>query len=337
MGPTYNPQQQNNTSLQPTYNSQPMTFNPQQTVNGLYLQNTSTAGNVLGPTDTYSAPPAPVYVDPYAKYGGIDNYNKTNAGFNATEANIYTSADRNATTGVAKYKRGIQDWLLGASSKQKGIDKQSANNELALMNGAEGIRGMVGRGINSAGVMLGNRNAGDSSATGAIANAYGQLGQRQMAGIGNQYSQNAQDIGLEQSNLNEAAALQQTRNEEDKAAFITTVINDATDQIKDLNLQKSQADVGTQIAIDQEIAKIKSATTAKLSAVDPIWTSGVAGLKGATRPASMTTAQGLRSAGTDLGNNSFNFTEQAPLTFQGNAPAGGNMPLYTMPRGSRQE
>jgi len=290
-----------------------------------------------GGSGGYTAPAPPVYVDPYAKWGGIDAYNNLVAGFNAEDANINTSASQSADLAASNYRSGILDYLEKASQQQKSIDAQRYNNELAKMNGVEGIRGMVGRGINSAGVMLGNRNAGDSSAAGAIARAYGQLGQRQMAGVGNQYAQGQQGIELAQSELAGANATQQRHNEETKQNFITTTINTASAAIRDLNLRRSQADIPGQIAIDQRIEQIRNDANAKLNAFDQEWSSGVSKLVGVDRNTAMSKAQEMRQAGTDLGNNAFNFTEQAPMTFQGNAPAGGNMPLYTMPRGGGRD
>jgi len=50
----------------------------------------------------------------------------------------------------------------------------------------------------------------------------------------------------------------------------------------------------------------------------------------------MSSAGELGRAGTSLGQDAFQYTTQAPMQFQGNAPSGGNLPIYTTPRGRRQ-
>jgi hypothetical protein len=234
-----------------------------------------------------------------------------------------------------RYGNSITDYLSDMRTGQNKIDTMGAKNELARNQGQAGVIGMVGRGIQSTGVMLGNKNAGDSSAAGALAGAYGQLGQRQMANVGNQYELGNMDINQEQDQFNNQAGRQKRDMELGKQEFVTSLVNDTQAKMAQLNARLVDASLPDRIAIEQEKASIRDRANSALQQFDQQLVSGFQGISPSSIDQRRTMAQDLLQRGTDLGQEAFNFTQQAPMQFQGNAPSGGNLPLFTLPRRRR--
>lgn len=234
-----------------------------------------------------------------------------------------------------RYGNSITNYLNDWRAGQGKIDTMGAKNELAKMQGVSGIQGMVGRGIKSTGVMLGNKNAGDSSAAGALSSAYGELGQRQMANVGNQYELGAMDINNEQQAFDSSRARQKTELDLDKQDFVTNLVNETQRTMAGLNARLVDASLPDRIAIDQEKAAIQNRANAALQQFDQQLASGYGGIQASSRDQRMAQANDLRSKGTDLGAGAFDFTQEAPMNFQGSAPSGGNLPLFTLPRRRR--
>ena len=255
--------------------------------------------------------------------------------FNTGRDSVYNSAYSGADAKGTMLGRGIRDSLQALGDRQSGINMGGARNELAKMQGVSGIQGMVGRGIKSSGVMLGNRNAGDSSAAGALANAYGELGQREMAGVGNQYALANEDLNSQQTVLNRDRQDYESDYAGDKRMYVNDVVNQASQQFAQLNADAQNASLPDRIAIDQEKEVIRQNVLAKLQQYDAQLQQGMAGINANDQQARMTQANDLRQKGTDLGSGMFNFTQQAPMNFQGNAPSGGGLPIFTMPRRKR--
>ncbi len=234
-----------------------------------------------------------------------------------------------------KYGRGINNYLEDMRAGQSNVDAMGAKNELAKMQGVAGVQGMVGRGIKSTGVMLGNRNAGDSSAAAALAGAYGELGQRQMANVGNQYEMGNMDVESQQRTFDVGKRRGMEELQIGKQDFVTGLVNETQSIMANLNARLVDASLPDRIAIEQEKAAVQNQANAALQQYDQQLSSGAGGIQGSSREQRMTMANDLRSKGTDLGEGAFDFTQQAPTNFQGSAPSGGNLPLFTMPRRRR--
>lgn len=234
-----------------------------------------------------------------------------------------------------RYGNSITDYLDKMRAGQSNIDTAAAKNELAKMQGVSGIQGMVGRGIKSTGVMLGNKNAGDSSAAGALSDAYGQLGQRQMANVGNQYELGNMDINNQQTTFDMEKGKGKRDIELGKQEFVTSLMNEAQSTLAGLNAKLVDASLPDRIAIEQEKQGIRDRANAALQQFDANLASGYGGIQASSRDQRMAKANELRSAGTDLGAGAFDFTQEAPMNFQGSAPSGGNLPLFTLPRRRR--
>lgn len=231
-----------------------------------------------------------------------------------------------------RYGNSITDYLDSIRSGQKNIDTMGAKNELARNQGQAGVLGMVGRGIKSTGVMLGNKNAGDSSASGALAGAYGEMGQRQMANVGNQYELGNMDIANQQEQFDTQKGKGKRDIELGKQEFVSGLLNDTQDKLSQLNARLVDASLPDRIAIEQEKEAIRQRASSALQQFDQTLATGYGGVGASSADARRTEAQRLQQAGTDLGAEAFDFTEEAPMQFQGGAPSGGNLPLFTLPR-----
>lgn len=269
--------------------------------------------------------------DPYAQYGGEANYNNLVSGFDAQKQNIYGTANDAAANLQGGYKQSIQDTVHNLTLGQQSIDKQSVQNEASKIQSGRSILDMVGRGITSGGVMLANKNAGNSSAAGAIASAYGQLGQRQLSSVGNQYAQNAGNIADAQTEQNYQVAQTPGKFHEDLMQNVNAIVTNASDQFAQLDAAMTNASLPDRIAIGQEKAKVQSQVLAQLQQYDAQLAQGVSGIHPATQDQNVAAANTQLQAG-QADPNLFSYQTEAPATFQGQAPAGGNLPLFTLGR-----
>jgi len=309
-----------------------------------------TPGYTIGPSDpfyvtsggepavtptrtTTTAPPPPP--DPYAKWGGRTAFNNLVSGFNTQKQGIIDSANASGDVTAGRYGRSIADFLDSSRLGQQNINRQASNNELAKMQGVQGIMGMVGRGIRSGNVMLANKNAGDSSAAGAIANAYGQIGRGEMADVGNQYEMGNQAVQDAQDAFNVQQASGTRALQGSKEESINTIVNEARNAFAQLDAQMQNASLPDRIAIDQEKERIRQNVLAKLQTYDQQLTQGLSGIRPSDADARREEAARMARAGTSLGEGMFNFTTEAPMTFQGTAPAGAGLPIFTIPRPRR--
>lgn len=276
------------------------------------------------------------YVDPYAKYGGTDRYNSLIDSFNKQKGVIIGSAGDAAEQGGRKLHGNILDFIDQYRSGQSKIDQSAINNELARRQGVSGVQGMVGRGIRSGGVTLANKNASDSSAAGAIARAYGDIGGRELRDIGNQYEQQNQEIGLQQEDLGRQAGQFSRHYEEDKQGMMNSIVSTAQEKLAALDAAIADADLPDRIAIEQEKSRIKADARDQLYKYDSLLQSE----RGKIRPTSIDDrrikAEQLQNAGTDLGEGAFNYTEQVPAQFA-NGPFASDLPLFSFGRGGRRE
>lgn len=251
---------------------------------------------------------------------------------------------RNSAVDAAKQSGLSMDTALRTFGRQYGqkqtdLNNRGIQNEMARRAGANDILSMVSRGINSAGMMLGNRNAGTSSATGEIARAYGQLGEREMNKVGNQYALEGKNISDAQKQLLEDMQFyQDVTFKNEKESMIQGIVADATTQIQALNEALVGASLPDRIAIEAEKTKIKNAAQAELAKFDSLLANQISGVRGKQTDvnAQRTTANELARAG-QAPQGMFNYTNKAPMGWRGQAPAGGNLPLFTFARGQRAE
>lgn len=285
----------------------------------------ATPGTYYGP-DLNQAPP-----DPYAQWGGKAGYDNLVSGFNNQKSNIYGSANDAARNLQGGLGLSVQETIHNLQSGQDAIDRKSTNNESSRMQGTQGVLGMVSRGIKSGGVMLANRNAGSSSAAGAIANAYGQQGQREMSKVGNQYAQNAGDIAVDQGNQNWAVSQAPAKFHEQLMSNVNAIVSSARDQLGALDAAMANASLPDRIAIEQEKEAIRAQVLGQLQQYDTQLQQGVGGIHAATREQNMTKAQDQIKAGT-ADPNLFTYTDQSPLEIANTGPVASGLPIFTLGR-----
>lgn len=269
--------------------------------------------------------------DPYAQWGGRANYDNLVSGFGNQKSNILGSATDAANIAAAGRHSSILDFISSLQSGQRGIDERGVQNELAKQQGRTSILDMVGRGIRSGGVMLANKNAADSSAAGALARAYGQVGQQEMGKVNNQGALEDRNIGLAQEDLNAQRATGLRKFSEDVPQQVGNIVTNARNALAGLDAAMMQASIPERIQIEQEKAKIHNQVAGIINQYDPELQQGAAGVNPTSGDARRRTAFGLANAGV-AAENPFNFSSEVPAQAQGTGPFPSELPLFTAPR-----
>lgn len=291
-----------------------------------YLAPLSTSGSVQGASTT---------VDPYAQYGGQSAYNNLVSGFNTQKENIYGSANDAAAQAGIGLGRNVTDTLHGLTLGQQAIDQQAVQNDLAKQQGIQGILGMVGRGIRSGGVQLANKNATDSSAAQAIAQAYGDIGRRQASQVGNQYELGQNDIATKQQEQNYQAGQAPSKFHESLIQSVNTIVSDARNQFAQLDARMAQASLPDRLAIEQEKENVRNQVLGQLQQYDQQLQSGVQGISAATSDQNRAQANQLANAG-QAAAQPFDFSTQVPGQFQNTGPFASELPIFTFPSNRKQ-
>jgi hypothetical protein len=267
--------------------------------------------------------------DPYAKWGGTTAYNNKLQGFNNQKGGIFSSAMDAARASGGKINESILSLIDQLRSGQSSIDNDAVNNELAKLQGFSGVQGMVGRGINAGQTMIGNMNAGDSSAAEGIARAYGEIGNREMRNVNNQYEMGNREVDIAQQNLEQQKIGQMRGITNSKEDHINNIVMSASEKLAALDADMLQADMPTRIALDQEKQAVKAQVMAELQKYDSMLQEQVAGVKGTTADQRRAEAAKLQSKGFDLGDQAFDFTSQVPGQLQGTGPFTSGLPIFT--------
>lgn len=282
--------------------------------------------------------PTPSSTDPYAQYGGQSRYNSLVSGFNNQKQALFDSSAAAGQQAGRDYNQGILQLVDTLKAGQTNIDRQATQNELSRMQGTRDVNASVGQGIRSGGVMLANRNAGDSSAAGALAAAYGQLGRQQLSQVGNQYEQGQNGINNSQVDL----GLQQSAGVRDlgfsKEKLVNGIVTGAENSLAALDAAMANASLPDRINIQQEKERIRQETLGQLGQFDTLLqqgnSQGVYGMAPQSQDQRMAKANELANAGT-APDTAFNYTTQAPAQFQGTGPFASELPIFTFGRSRR--
>ena len=300
-----------------------------------------------GPDPTFSAPqdsmgsglPSPEVLsastgtpqqapDPYAAYGGQAGYNLYNQLGQQYDQTNQSITDRiNNTAANLNYNVG-QD-LYGLQQGQKALDLKSQQNEASKLQGTAGVLSMVGRGIKSGNVMLANKNAGNSSAAGAIAAAYGDQGRAQLSNIGNQYAANQAGIALDQEGVAHNIASTKDKYHLDVQNQVNGIVNDARTALGDIQARMAQASLPERFALQQEIDRIKNDATSRLQQYDTQLSQGADAIKARSQTENQAAARSQMQAGV-APENSFQYDQQIPGQFQNTGPFASGLPLFTL-------
>lgn len=305
---------------------------PQQTVTpAINQQPVSSVVDMVNsntaPTDTNNTQ-TQSYVDPYAQFGGADNYNRLVSGFDTQKSAIFDTANDATATSAGRLRNTILDLVDAMRAGQTVLDNRGINNELSLMRGANDVNGMVSNGIRSGGVMLANNNAADSSAAEGIARAYGEIGRRQMSDIGNQYQLEKTDIGLAQEDLDRqmTAGIRSIETDQDEAMM--NIVSDAQNKLAALDAAMANASLPERIAVDAEKNKIRQQVLAKMSQLDKLLTSRMSEINPMSRDQRMTEATTRNTLGA-APEAQFDYSTEVPTQFQNTGPFASELPIFT--------
>lgn len=292
----------------------------------------NTGGSVLGTTTTPFSAPAPTPVDPFAAFGGKAAYDGLVAGFDAEKNALFNSANTAGDGASIGQRTSIMDFMNDYGRGQRGIDQSRVNANTAKQQGSNSIRDMVGQGINSGNMMLSNRNAGNSSGADAIARAYAQLGNQQMANVGNQFEQSQSAADMQQMELGNDVTNFQRKFEDNKQASINQITQEVNTLLDGLDARMATANLPERIALDQEKGRIKAEAIAKLSQQDQLLGQERAKINPISREEQARQANIDVNAGRDLGADAFNFSTDVPAQFQGTGGFSSGLPIFTAPR-----
>lgn len=247
---------------------------------------------------------------------------------------IDNTALDSARNAGSNYRSNILDFVDQLRSGQRNVDNQAIGNEMGRQQGVGDIRGMVGRGISSAGTRLANSNSLDSSAADAIARAYGQIGQREMSRVGNQYEM--ANLGVENAQ-NDLMTQQQSgvrRLGLSKDNIVNDIVGQARQGLASLDAAMAQASLPDRIAIEQEKEAIKAQVLQELSQYDQMLANDtqVNPMDQNARIAEATRRRNLGQAS----DQQFNYSSETPAQFAGSGPFAAQLPIFTY-RNNREE
>lgn len=310
--------------------------NPQKTIPVTKLQPAITAQqlNVVKPSNLGYAggggadtAQTPVYTDPYAAWGGTSAYNRLVSGYDTQKQGILDSSNEAATSSGLGLQSSILDFIDSLKSGQMGIDNRNISNELAKQRGVSDVNNMVSTGVRSGGVKLANMNASDSSGAEGIARAYGQLGQRQLSDVGNQYETQRTEIGLSQDDLNRQRASGLRRFDTAEEAAVNSILADSTDKLTALDAAMANASLPERIAIDSEKQKIRGNVQRILAG----YTKGLSGannIRSMDQNAQVAEATRRYSMG-QAPQAQFDYSADMPLGISDTGPVASELPIFT--------
>jgi hypothetical protein len=252
--------------------------------------------------------------------------------FGQGRQNIMSSAQQAAQGYAGTERFNLQDVIGGLQSRQQGINESQIGAQQARNIGSQNILGMIGRGIQSGSTMLANRNALDSSAAGAIARAYGQLGQRQQSGVNTQFQTAERQNQAAQQSLEQAKSQTIERKKFEYSQQAQNIAEDAARQMQALNEAAAGAGIGDRINIDAEKQNLRSQAIAQLAELDR-QLAGVSGIQGASQEQIMSQAGERQRAG-QAPANMFDMGALTPEQQMAQQPGAqlGQLPIYSTRR-----
>lgn len=188
--------------------------------------------------------------------------------FNQGKSNILGDIMNSGNNYLQTGRNNILDFINGLKTNQQGLDTQRSNAVLGKNQSLGGIQNMVGQGIRSFGVNLANRNASDSSAALAGAQAYGRMGNQQSQDVNQQYGLTNANLDVAQQGLDTGRESGLRKFDTEKEQTINNLTNYAQQQFATLNSQAEGAGIMDRIAIEQEKENIKNQLIQQLAELD---------------------------------------------------------------------
>lgn len=250
---------------------------------------------------------------------------------------VYGSATDSAHQQGYGLDTAIKQFGLQTRQAQDAINQKGIQNEASKRAGTADILSMVGRGIRSGGVTLANKNASNSSAADAIARAYGDIGQREQSKVNNQYALANEDIGSQQKALQDQENLYRDATyANNKEQIIGGIVQSAQGQLAELDNALRGASLPDRIAIENEKAKVRDMARGELQKYDVLLNQELASAHANSQDENRAKATELSQLG-QAPAGQFQYNTEAPAQFQGQAPAGGNLPLFSLRKNQDQQ
>lgn len=312
------------------------TYNPQQTQTAQQLQPTVNASINQTPYVTASggggaSGGGSTYVDPYAKYGGYAAYTKAVNDYNSAKNNAYSSINDAIGDAGRSMNSSVLDYLYGLEKGQKAIDSKSVQNELSRISGRAGVLDTIGTGIDSAGTMLSNRGAINSSAAEALARAYNTIGQRQLSNVNNQYEVGKVGIQEDKNALAGEQAQFLRHLDENKQNAVNKIVQSASSALASLNAAAQNASLDDRIDIEAQKAAIRNQVLDQLAQYDTVLSKGIAGIAPASVDANRAKATEMLTAGV-APDNAFNYSTTIPTQWQNTGPFSSPLAVFAPSR-----
>lgn len=292
------------------------------------VQNGVDSGYQLSGYTIGGAPKQTAPVDPYAKYGGTAAYNNLVSGFDRQKSDIINLEGNSASNMQGDLGIKTNDTIHNLLTGQQALDRTGVQNESSRIQGGRDIMDMVGQGIKSGGVILGNKNAGSSSASQAIADAYSRLGGIQMNKVGQQYGAAAADLGVKQKEQDYQLANAPGKFHQGIIDNVNSIVQDAQMRLNYLDTQMANSSLPDRLNIQHEIDGIRADALGKLQGFDSQLQTGIAPIHAADRETNIGGANTLLSTGTQ-DPNLFHYDTSAPAQFQNTGPFASSLPLFT--------
>lgn len=250
---------------------------------------------------------------------------------------IYGSSQEAARQAGYGIDSTLKQFGLQQRQAQQALDQKGIQNESSKRAGTQDILGMIDRGINSGARILGNANAGTSSAAGEIAKAYGNVGQREQSKVNNQYELGRNAINSEQASLAEQQRLYRDSTfRNSKEQVIGGIVQSAQAQLAELDNALRGASLPDRISIEGEKQKVRDLARNELAKYDTLLQQELDSAKGKTPDEVRAEATRLAQLG-QAPAGQFKYTNETPIELQGQpAPAGGLLPVYAPKRGEDQ-
>lgn len=298
-------------------------YNERSSQTGNNTQNTGEAGGDSGRGSVA------VEKDPYAKWGGEENFNALQDQYRQSAQGYRSGAQTSLRDVKNEYGQKSRNFTNQIKDSQSEINREKANNQLNLRQSMQNIIRGLQTGIRSGGVALAGMNAMDSGAAKALARAYSE--------VGNQQTGEARGLAADEfAELQRSqGALDRTREEglSDLDVWADTetqrVESDLSNKLQTLEAQARAEGLNGVVNTDM-VDKVVSDAIAQLAQIDQTRTQGLSGVNAWSPDRVMQEALQLEQAG-QVGN-PFSVTAPNVSYGQGNAPLRGaplgRLPIY---------
>lgn len=254
---------------------------------------------------------------------------------NAGKGETFTSARNEATDYLTKQQQAARDF-----AKQYGLDIGALNNdyaqaELGKNTAYSGIMDMINRGITSAGTMLSNRNATNSSAAEQFAKLYSNLGQREAAGVEQDYQLDMSDLGEQYGALQARKESFEENVQTEADLQVNEIVNNARNALLTLNEVLADADIGERLQVEQLKEQVRQEARNALKNLPQYAKDRTAGVDRWGQTKRITEANRLR--GTGAAGKQYDYTANAPMGMASSGVASSSLPLYSTLRARNRD